>query len=96
MIDEKDIKKLAKVLATKKDLESFATKKDIEGFATKKDVKDIVSGAIDSLALMVGKGFAGVDKRFDRIENVLIKRHDEEIVNLKKRISRLEEALAIK
>ena len=57
---------------------------------------------IDKLALMIGKGFVGVDKKLesmdkklDRIENVLIKQHSEEIDNLKKRMYRLEEALAI-
>ena len=57
---------------------------------------------IEDLAVMVQKGFeetskksemeAGfrdVNKRLDRIENILIKQHEQ-------RISRLEEALAIK
>lgn len=39
---------------------------------------------------------ADMDKRFDKMENILIKRHDEEIVDLKKRVYRLEEALAVK
>ncbi|MEK7664352.1 MAG: hypothetical protein AAB340_02880 [Patescibacteria group bacterium] len=63
----------------------------------------------DQLASMVKRGFDGVDKsfkevhkrfdgvekRFDRIENVLIKQHSEEIEYLKRRVSKLEEALAI-
>ena len=64
---------------------------------------------IDELARMVQKGFEetakktdmdkrfdGIDKRLDRIENILIKRHSDEIENLKQRMHRLEEALAIK
>jgi len=64
---------------------------------------------IDGLALMVGKGFAGVDrnfkvidknfkavnKRFDRIENILLEKHSEEIKSLKDRVKVLEEALAV-
>ena len=68
---------------------------------------------IDSLALMVGKGFAGVDKNFkvvnnkmdsgfekvnkrlDRIENILLEKHSEEIKMLKDRVKVLEESLAI-
>lgn len=62
---------------------------------------------IDSLAGMIGKGFAGVDKkfeemnkgmnkRFDRIENILIKQQNERIEKLETRMHKLEEALAIK
>jgi len=62
---------------------------------------------IDSLAVMIGKGFAGVDKkfeemskdmnkRFDRIENILIKQQNEKIERLEARMHRLEEALVIK
>lgn len=57
---------------------------------------------ISDLAGMVKRGFDGndkrfndMDRRFDRIENILIKQHSEEIENLKKRMHRLEEALAI-
>ncbi len=68
---------------------------------------------IDTLALMVGKGFAGVDKNFktvnkkmdtgfekvnkrlDRIENILLEKHSEEIKSLKDRVKVLEEALAV-
>jgi len=78
MLDDKDIKKLTSVLATKK------------------DVKEIVNDTVDGLALMVGKGFADVDKRFDRVENILLKQHNDKIEKLEKRMHRLEEALAIK
>ncbi|KKP42108.1 MAG: hypothetical protein UR46_C0031G0004 [Parcubacteria group bacterium GW2011_GWA1_33_6] len=63
---------------------------------------------IDQLAGMVQKGFnetakksemdlrfKEVNKRFDRIENILIKQHSEEIEYLKKRVGKLEEALAM-
>jgi len=57
----------------------------------------------NDLALMIGKGFTEVDKRFsemdkrfDKIENILLKQQGEEIADLKKRMSRLEDALAIK
>jgi hypothetical protein len=82
---------------------------------------------IDDLALMIGKGFVGVDKkfeaidkrlyditettatkngmisgfkavnkRFDNIENILLKQHSEKIERLEKRIIVLEEAMSIK
>lgn len=62
---------------------------------------------INDLAVMVGKGFAGVDKkfeemskdmnkRFDRIENILIKQQNDKIAKLEERMNRIEEALVIK
>jgi len=62
---------------------------------------------INDLAVMVGKGFDGVDKkleeinqdmnkRFDRIENILIKQQNDKIERLEKRMKKLEEALVIK
>lgn len=63
---------------------------------------------IDKLATMVQKGFEetakkadmekefkGVRRRFDKIENILIKRHSDEIEYLKQRVGKLEDALAI-
>lgn len=63
---------------------------------------------IETLAVMVQKGFnetaqksemdlgfKEVNKRLDKIENVLIRQHSEEIEYLKKRVSKLEDALAI-
>jgi len=61
----------------------------------------------DKLALMIGKGFSGVDKkiekmnkdmneRFDRIENILIKQQNDKIAKLEERMQKLEDALAIK
>lgn len=64
----------------------------ISPLATKEDLKQEIEG----LAVMMKNSFDYVDKRFDKIEDVLIKRHDEEIADLKKRITRLEEALALK
>ena len=62
---------------------------------------------IENLAGMVKRGFDGTDKkiergfkevntRLDRIENFILKQHSQKIEFLEKRISRLEEALAIK
>ena len=62
---------------------------------------------IENLAGMVKRGFDGTDKkiergfkkvntRLDRIENFNLKQHSQKIEFLEKRISRLEEALAIK
>ena len=45
-----------------------------------KQVKSQIT--IDDLALMIGKGFSGVDERFDRMEN--------EIVLIKERLDRIE------
>jgi len=63
---------------------------------------------IDELAIMVKRGFDGMDrrldetakraevnKRFDKIENILIKQHDEKLAELERRIRTLEEALAV-
>lgn len=63
---------------------------------------------LDQLARMVKKGFdetakksemslsfAKVNKRLDRIENSLIKKHSEEIKYIKERLVKLEAALAI-
>ena len=62
--------------------------------------------AIEHLAGMVQRGFAdtakdmkngfeGVHKRLDKIESVLIKRHDEEIEKLKVRVKDLEDLFAM-
>ena len=61
---------------------------------------------IDQLAVMVNKGFEGTNKRMDlgfkkvndrldRIENILLEKHSEEIKSLKDRVKVLEEALAV-
>ena len=56
---------------------------------------------IDDLAGMVKRGFDAVvvrfnemDKRFDRIENLILKRHEEDIEQLKVRVRYLEDMFA--
>ncbi len=51
---------------------------------------------IDELAAMVKNGFDNMDKRFDRIENILIKQQNDKIERLEERMHRIEEALVIK
>jgi len=62
---------------------------------------------INDLAVMVQKGFSDtksgmesgfeeVNKRLDKIENILIKQQNERIELLEERMHRLEEALALK
>jgi len=51
---------------------------------------------IDDLAAMVQNGFNEVVTRLDRIENIILKQHAEQIESLERRIRRLEDALAIK
>jgi uncharacterized coiled-coil DUF342 family protein len=43
MLTNEDIKKLKKILPTKKDLAKFATKKDLLKFATKEDLAKLVT-----------------------------------------------------
>ena len=57
---------------------------------------------IEDLAGMVKRGFDTVDKRFDamdkrfdRIENLILKRHEEEIEHLKIRMKEVEDLLAM-
>lgn len=57
---------------------------------------------IDELGGMVKRGFDSMDKQFgvvnerlDRIENLILKRHDREIGELKLRMQNLEDMLAI-
>jgi hypothetical protein len=76
--------------------------------ATKQDVETVVENAIDKLALMINEGFkttatkddltAVEDRlttRLDRIENLLLAEQKREIEDLKKRMKRLEDALAV-
>ena len=83
MLDEQDIKKLTETLATKDDLKLLATKDDLKT-------------EIEGLAVMMKNSFDYVDKRFDKIENILLKQQGERIESLEKRLSRLEDALAMK
>jgi hypothetical protein len=57
---------------------------------------------LEQLGLMIGKGFAHNDKRFDaiesrldRIEHLLLAEQKREIEDLKQRMKRLEDALAV-
>jgi hypothetical protein len=66
--------------------------------ATKKDVEI----AVVTIADMIGKGFAHNDTRFDaiesrlgRIETLLLAEQKREIEDLKTRMKRLEDALAV-
>lgn len=43
----------------------------------------------------VDKRFDAMDKRFDRIENLILKRHEDEIEHLKIRMKDVEDLLAI-
>jgi hypothetical protein len=75
--------------------------------ATKQDVEN----AIDKLAFMINEGFTttatkddlkavttrldGIDSRLDRIEHLLLEEQKREIEDLKTRMKRLEDALAV-
>jgi hypothetical protein len=57
---------------------------------------------LEKLGLMIGKGFAHNDTRFDaiesrlgKIEHLLLAEQKREIEDLKKRMKRLEDALAV-
>jgi hypothetical protein len=70
--------------------------------ATKKDVEIAVEKAVDTIADMIGKGFAHNDTRFDaiesrlgKIENLLIEEQRRKIENLETRMKKLEDALAL-
>jgi hypothetical protein len=70
--------------------------------ATKQDVETVIEKAIDKMADMIGKGFTHNDMRFDaiesclgRIEHLLIEEQKREIEDLKTRMKRLEDALAV-
>jgi len=49
----------------------------------------------DETHAYMDKRFDEVDKRFDRIENLILKRHEEEIEHLKVRMRDIEDMLAI-
>ena len=70
--------------------------------ATKKDVEIAVEKAVDTIAHMIGKGFAHNDTRFDaiesrlgKIENLLIEDQKRKLESLETRVKRLEDALAV-
>ena len=58
--------------------------------------------ALDKMADMIGKGFThtdtrldGIESRLDRIEHLLLAEQKHEIEDLKTRMKRLEDALAV-
>ncbi len=59
------------------------------------DAVDARFDAVDARFDEVDKRFDEVDKRFDRIENLILKRHEEEIEQLKVRMRYLEDMLAV-
>ena len=64
----------------------------IDPLATKKDLEEEIEG----LAVMMKNSFDYVDKRFDKIENILLKQQGERIESLERRMAKLEDALALK
>ena len=77
--------------------------------ATKKDVEIAVEKAVDTIADMIGKGFTHNETRFDaielsldridsrlnRIEHLLLAEQMREIEDLKRRMKKLKDALAV-
>jgi hypothetical protein len=70
--------------------------------ATKQDVETAIEKAVDTMADMIGKGFAHNDMRFDviesrlgKIENLLIEEQKRKLESLETRVKRLEDALAL-
>jgi hypothetical protein len=70
--------------------------------ATKKDVEIAVEKAVDTIADIIGKGFAHNDTRFDAIESrlgkieyLLLEEQKRKIENLETRMKKLEDALAV-
>lgn len=68
------------------------------------NIKNITT---DELAVLINNGFNGMekrmadgfdamDKRFDRIENILIKQQNDKIERLEARMQKIEDALVIK
>ncbi|MEK9195244.1 MAG: hypothetical protein AAB975_02625 [Patescibacteria group bacterium] len=51
--------------------------------------------AVDRRFEAVDRRFDDMDRRFDRIENMILKRHEEEIEQLKIRMRYLEDMLAV-
>lgn len=92
MITDSDIKKLAKVFATKDDLKNFATKDDLKRFATKDDLEGVNKSwkevARDIYDLIIN-GNGKILKRLEDISQMLQNQHDI-IENHERRIFKLE------
>lgn len=93
MLDDKDIQKLASVLATKKDLEDVASN-SLKIFATKQDVQEIISDVADLKELMQSL-IVSVDKMAKSMEilgveykavSVQLTRHEKWIKQLSEKI----------
>jgi len=82
MLTEEDIKKL--IEAQK---EVFPVKADLGSLKSEFDKK--IDDKIDNLGIMIKNSFDNVERRLDRIEDILIKDHE-------MRIKRMEDALVIK
>ena len=67
-------------------------KEFFDPLATKEDLKQEIEG----LAVMMKNSFDYVDKRFDKIENILLKQQGERIESLERRLTKLEDAIALK
>ena len=70
--------------------------------ASKKDVETIVEKAVDTLASMIGEGCShndtrlnNIEDRLDRIENLLLEEQKRDIEDLKRRMKRLEDVMAV-
>jgi predicted solute-binding protein len=50
----------------------------------------------DDLARMIARGFEGVDKRFDKIENILLEDHRKRIEKLEEEMKELKEAISLR
>src|SRR3989338_4066958 len=102
MLDEKDIKKLTSILATKKDLEALATQKDLEDmaanslkiFVTKQDFQELKSDVADLKELMQSL-IVSVDKMAKSMEvlgaeykavSVQLTRHEKWIKQLSEKV----------
>ena len=59
------------------------------------DLAGMVKRGFDDTHAYMNKRFDDIDKRFDRIENFLLKRHEEEIEQLKVRMRYIEDMLAV-
>lgn len=62
---------------------------------TIEDLAGMVKRGFDDTHAYMNRRFDDMDKRFDRIENLILKRHEEEIEQLKIRVKELEDLFAM-
>ena len=67
-------------------------KKDI----TTNDLARMVKGGFDDVTKEMRTGFKQVDKRFDKIESLILTEHRHRIEKLERKVEKLEELLAVK